>query len=431
MKATRWKTVEEVFNKSVILPPEERQTYVSTACGGDSDLIEEVLSLLAESEKNDNFLSDPVFDIGAQILALEYAGLFDEPNFEAFEIQKVLGRGGSGVVFLAKEIALERNVAIKVLPSSLSDDDERILRFQQEAKAASAISHSNVAHIYSFGKADGRYYLVMEYVRGRTLRELLKKNEISRISALDIACQMTKALAAAHRAGIVHRDIKPENIIVTDDGLVKVLDFGLAKPFQGQTEEINRSFNHSLDTKPGMIIGTTAYMSPEQIRGQSLDWRTDIWSLGVCLYEMVAGKRPFTGETPSDVQARILLSEPDYHFEIEEIPEVKNILSKTLAKDVNSRYQLTNDLVNDLEILHKQLSHTTINNSKYSFSITNTTFDDASQNDKTTSELENDFAEKAERETNEKSEGFRFTYRFLIAGFIFLIVILVLIGLFY
>jgi len=431
MKATRWKTVEEVFNKSIILPPKERQDYVSTACGGDSDLIEDVLSLLAEAEKNDNFLSNPVFDIGAQILASEYVGLFDEPNFAAFEIQKVLGRGGSGVVFLAKEIALERNVAIKVLPSALSDDDERILRFQQEAKAASAIAHPNVAHIYSFGKADGRYYLVMEYVRGNTLRELLKKNEINRISALDIACQITKALSAAHRAGIVHRDIKPENIIVTDDSLVKVLDFGLAKSFQAQTEEDNPSFNHSLDTKPGMIIGTTAYMSPEQIRGQTLDWRTDIWSLGVCLYEMVAGKRPFTGETSSDVQARILLTEPDYPFEIEEIPEIKNILIKTLAKDVNSRYQLTNELMNDLEIIRKQLNHTTINNNKYSFSKTNSAFDDASQNDKTATQIENKLAKKVESEVKEKSEDFRFTYHFLIAGVIFLIVIIVLIGLFY
>ncbi|MBA2737833.1 MAG: serine/threonine protein kinase [Pyrinomonadaceae bacterium] len=431
MNANRWKTVERVFNKSVNLPPEKREKYVLSACNGDSALLEDVLTLLAEAEKSDSFLSEPIFEVGAQILASEYIGLFDEPNFSKYEVQKILGRGGSGVVFLAKDTTLERNVALKVLPTALADDDERILRFQQEAKAASAISHPNVAHIYGFGKADGRYYLAMEYVEGNTLRGLLKKKEIDKIHALDIACQMTKALSAAHKAGIVHRDIKPENVIVTDDGLVKVLDFGLAKPFLAQNEEANRGIGDSLDTKPGMIIGTTAYMSPEQIRGQTLDSRTDIWSLGVVLYEMLAGRRPFTGDTASDVQARILLSEPDYPFEIEEIPKIKKMLVKSLAKDVNLRYRSITELARDLEIINKELNGTTKNNINYSSSIKNSPSNGISPNNKVPTEIKYKFVEDEISETIEKSEKFYITYKFLIGGIIFLIVIIVLVGLFY
>lgn len=433
MVPNRWKTVEKVFNQSVSLPPEKRKAYVASACDGDSDLIEDVLTLLAEADKNDSFLSEPVFEVGAKILASEYIGLFDEPNFAAYEMQKILGRGGSGVVFLAKDIALERLVAIKVLPKALSDKDERILRFQQEAKAASAISHPNVAHIYGFGKADDRYYLAMEYIRGNTLRELLKKREIDRISALNIACQIAKALSAAHKAEIVHRDIKPENVVVADDGLVKVLDFGLAKPFPAQKQESNSDPDYLLDTKPGIIIGTTAYMSPEQIRGQSLDWRTDIWSLGVVFFEMLAGRRPFTGDTQSDVQARILLTEPEYPSEIVEIPEIKNILDKTLAKDVNNRYEKTTELASDLENVYKNLSDTS-NNIKYSFSLTGVSSNGVHQTNGSENQTDNQEAKSRESENSEtivESKELRVSYKFIITGFVLLIVIIVLIGLFY
>ncbi|HEX8638810.1 MAG TPA: serine/threonine-protein kinase [Pyrinomonadaceae bacterium] len=367
MEDSRWKTVERVFNKSVLLPPEKREEYVFSACGADAALAEDVLTLLAETEKNENFLSEPLFEIGAQILASEFVGLFDEPNFASYEVQKIIGRGGSGVVFLARDTVLERHVALKVLPTALSDSDERILRFQQEAKAASAISHPNVAHIYGFGKANSRYYLAMEYVRGKTLRELIKEKSIDKIKALEIAGQVAKALSAAHKAGIVHRDIKPENIIVTDDDLVKVLDFGLAKPFLPQTDSGHRSFNSSLDTKPGMIIGTTAYMSPEQIRGKALDLRTDIWSLGVVLYEMLARRRPFVGDTPSDVQALILLSEPEYNADVAAIPEMKSILAKMLAKNADERYRDTIDLIKDLGNIQRQLSKNSHEDIYYSF----------------------------------------------------------------
>jgi serine/threonine protein kinase len=423
MNDSRWKTVEKVFNESVILPPEMRKEYVVSACGNDAAVIEDVLTLLAETEKSENFLSEPLFEVGARILASEFVGLFDEPNFASYEMQKILGRGGSGVVFLARDTVLERHVALKVLPAALSDNDERILRFQQEAKAASAISHPNVAHIYGFGKANNRYYLAMEYVRGKTLRELLKEKTIDKLKALEFACQTAKALSAAHKAGIVHRDIKPENIIVTDDGLVKVLDFGLAKSFPLQNDSEHSSFTSSLNTKPGMIIGTTAYMSPEQIRGKDPDLRTDIWSLGVVLYEMLAPKRPFVGDTPSDVQALILLSEPEYNAEIESIPEMKFILAKMLAKNVNSRYQSTNDLIKDLSNLQRQLSKNSHEDIHYSFTPVKPVIDEQNHNGSGLKEKTN--------ESIEKTSKFSANPTIFLAVFALLIVIIVLIGLFF
>lgn len=423
MEDSRWKTVERVFNKSVLLPPEKREEYVFSACGNDAALVEDVLTLLAETEKSENFLSEPLFEIGAQILASEFVGLFDEPNFASYEVQKIIGRGGSGVVFLARDTVLERHVALKVLPTALSDSDERILRFQQEAKAASAISHPNVAHIYGFGKANSRYYLAMEYVRGKTLRELIKEKSIDKIKALEIAGQVAKALSAAHKAGIVHRDIKPENIIVADDGLAKVLDFGLAKPFLPQNDSSNRSFNSSLDTKPGMIIGTTAYMSPEQIRGKALDLRTDVWSLGVVLYEMLVRRRPFVGDTASDVQALILLSDPEYNAEISEIPEMKSILAKMLAKNADGRYQDTTDLIKDLVNIQRQLSKNSHEEIYYSFAPFVNASDGLKQ-------------KKVEiKPQSDKSDAKRSRLYlnpiFLAAGFVLLIVIIVLVGLFF
>ena len=210
-----------------------------------------------------------------------------------------------GVVFLARDELLERDVALKVLPIGFADNPESVLRFRQEARAASAISHPNIAHIYEFGEFDGNFFLAMEFVEGRTLRELIKENSIDVLSTIDIVRQIAEALAVMHRRGIVHRDIKPENVIINENNLVRILDFGLAK--LNSVSEDGKLI--SLETTPGMIIGTTAYMSPEQRCGQRLDGRSDLWSLGILLFEMLALERPFTGETSSDVQAAILLKD--------------------------------------------------------------------------------------------------------------------------
>lgn len=362
----RWKTIEKVFNKSVKLPPGKQRDYVLSACRDDEELQQEVLSLLYAAESNKSFLSEPVFEVGAEILASEMIGLFDEPVVAAYELKKILGRGGTGVVFLAEDTISKREVALKILPESLTENDkERITRFQQEAKAVSLIVHPNVAKIFGFGKANNRYYLAMEYVSGKTLRDLINKNDLNLVAKLKIAIQIANALEAAHSSGILHRDIKPENIIVKDDGMVKVLDFGLAKPIPTKNKNV-KQWDSVFDTKPGMIIGTPAYMSPEQIRGQQLDCTTDIWSFGVVLYEMLTKNRPFVGETPSDVQAKVLLSEPDYSEEVKKMPELKQIVWRSLQKNRFLRYQDAAEIIRDLEFAANNINVGFSKNRKYS-----------------------------------------------------------------
>lgn len=355
MQAVQWENIETIFNRTILLPPEQRQEYVLSVCKDDDALFQEVISLLEEAENSENFLSQPVFELGTKLLASDPISLLEQPDFASYQLLSVLGRGGTGVVFLAKDKNLERLAALKVLPFSLAENDERILRFQREAKAASAISHPNFAHIYEFGKAKDRFFIAMEYIQGKTLRQLIKSKEISITKAFEISIQVVNALLTAHRADIIHRDIKPENVMITDDWLVKILDFGLAKMFDSKNPSGIVNSKDSLETSPGLIIGTVSYMSPEQVRGKPLDARTDVWSLGVMLYEMLFGQRPFVGETPSDIQALILLTEPNFPPDIEKIPEVKQILIRLLAKDVDKRYQNAADLLNDLKVVQKNV----------------------------------------------------------------------------
>src|SRR5215218_8295095 len=228
-----------------------------------------------------------------------------------YEIVRPLGSGGMGEVWLATELRLGRKVALKLLPADLTLDPTRVQRFEQEAGAASALSHPNVCHIYALGETPhGQQYIAMELVEGVTLRLRLASGGRQRVpEALDVTIQIAAALTAAHAAGIVHRDVKPENVIVRPDGIVKVLDFGLAKlTVAGSTRaDDTRTL---LVTQAGTVLGTVAYMSPEQARGQEVDGRTDVWSLGVVLYEMVAGQLPFAGRSPSDVLAAILEHDP-------------------------------------------------------------------------------------------------------------------------
>jgi eukaryotic-like serine/threonine-protein kinase len=227
-----------------------------------------------------------------------------------YEVVAPVGAGGMGEVWLATELRLGRNVALKLLPPDLTRDPTRILRFEQEARAASALNHPNVCTIYALDQTiEGQHYIAMEYVDGETLRQRLTGTRLSIRESLEIAIQIAAALSVAHAAGIVHRDIKPENVMLRPDAVVKVLDFGLAKlavvgPPGAETTQLG------VNTDAGTAVGTAAYMSPEQARGQQVDARTDIWSLGVMLYEMVAGRSPFVGPSPTDVLAGILQNEP-------------------------------------------------------------------------------------------------------------------------
>jgi len=352
MQTTRWQKIEQIFNEAVGLSPETREQFVAEKCGGDDDLCREILALLIEDSQNSAFLNEPLFSDGLRLLDNDLSGLLEADEFARYKLLKLLGRGGMGAVFLARDGVLDREVALKILPPRFAENGQSVERFRQEARAASAISHPNVAHIYEFGASSDRYFLAMEYVEGKTLRELLKENSIDKMQALDIALQIAEALAATHKRGVIHRDIKPENVIVTESGLIKILDFGLAKLNPGPDVPEAEKRIASLETTPGMIIGTTAYMSPEQVRGLALDARTDLWSLGVLLFEMLAGARPFAGETPSDIQAAILLKDIDAG----KLPtEAASIVGKLLKKDLNERCRSAVEAARELRELKQNL----------------------------------------------------------------------------
>ena len=273
-----------------------------------------------------------------------------------YKIRSAIGKGGMGEVFLADDTELERPAAVKVLLEGVADDNEGVRRFVQEAKAASALNHPNILTIYEIGNLEDTRFIASEYIKGHTLRELLRRGQFDLHDAIDIATQVAAALDAAHGVGIVHRDIKPENIMVRDDGLVKVLDFGLAKLItdHGETVDSEGATLAQIKTVRGALVGTVNYMSPEQARGKDVDTRTDLWSLGVVLYEMLTLTSPFAGETSSDTIAGILKSDPAPVSR--ELPhEVFRILGKTLQKNRDERYQTARDLLLDLKNLKREL----------------------------------------------------------------------------
>lgn len=274
-----------------------------------------------------------------------------------YQIRSQLGVGGMGEVFLAEDTQLERTVAIKILPQRFASDNQRMRRFVQEAKIAARLRHPNIAHIYEVGQIDDVYFISMEYLEGETLRKLIKRGPIAIPHALDIACQICGALVAAHEGGIVHRDIKPENIILDRAGYAKVLDFGLAKLSEPSPEANTQETTRPLiNTAEGVVMGTVNYMSPEQARGQEIDARVDLWSLGVVLYEMVTGHMPFQGATSSDVIAKILEREPLplAHF-IAPVPETLEwIVAKALTRNPDERYQTAKEILADLKKLRRK-----------------------------------------------------------------------------
>ncbi len=278
-----------------------------------------------------------------------------------YEIRSLLGAGGMGEVYLAQDTMLERNVALKVLPADLAANENRMQRFIREAKAASALNHPNILTIHEIGQQDEHHFIATEYIEGESLRQHITRSRMGLRETLDVISQVASALAAAHQAGIIHRDIKPENIMVRRDGLIKVLDFGLAKLVATTPQEDKDAeaptMTKVVKTDPGIVMGTANYMSPEQARGMEVDARSDLWSLGVVLYEMVAGRLPFEGKTTSDVIATILHHEPPslLLYRPNMPAEVERIVEKTLTKDVEERYQLAKELNVDLKRLKQHL----------------------------------------------------------------------------
>jgi serine/threonine protein kinase/Tol biopolymer transport system component len=275
-----------------------------------------------------------------------------------YEVLRPLGSGGMGEVYLALDVRLERTVALKILPADVSSDQQRMRRFEQEARAASQLNHPNVAHIYEIEEDGGHRFIAMEYIEGDTMRQRMLASPLSLHDALDVAQQAAAALTAAHAAGIIHRDVKPENIMIRRDGYVKVLDFGLAKLTEQHVVMDTEAPTKALvNTGPGMVMGTVRYMSPEQARGHEVDARTDLWSLGVVLYECVAGRPPFEGTTASDLISVILSKEPPPLARYaRDVPEsLEWIVTKALTKERDERYQTAKEMLVDLKRVKQRL----------------------------------------------------------------------------
>jgi serine/threonine protein kinase len=358
MTPERWQQVKAIFNSAIAYAPEERSSFISQACSGDEQLRSEVESLIASHEQSGNFIDQPAFEVAASLLAGERAELTPGYTIASYEVLSFISRGGMGEVYLAEDKRLGRKVALKLLPATFTTNDDRLRRFEQEARAASALNHPNIITIYEIRQAAGSHVIATEYVEGETLRQRLVRAPLTLSETLNIAIQIADALAAAHKAGIIHRDIKPENIMLRPDGYVKVLDFGLAKLSEQASPAVAAEApTIQVRTGSGIVIGTAGYMSPEQARGLSVDHRSDIFSLGAVIYEMVARRKPFEGDTPSDTLASILKTEPPSLTRIVPgvPPELVRIVNKSLRKDREERYQVVKDLWLDLKSLKQEL----------------------------------------------------------------------------
>jgi serine/threonine protein kinase len=364
MEHERVERVKHLLATALARPPGERDAYLDAECGGDLLLREDVRRYLKRGDRTEKFQfhSDPT-QADAPIDLQRDAQTVDAPSdprvgkeFGKYVVQKRVAEGGMGIVYRGVDSQLGREVALKILPEYFSMDKERLQRFRREARATSHLNHPNIVTVFEVGQMDGCEFIASEYVDGETLRDKISRGPIPFVEMLKIASQVGGALGAAHKAGIIHRDIKPENVMIRPDGYVKVLDFGLAKV----TAPIGQSLsgggpslhNHTI---PGMILGTAAYMSPEQAEGTDVDARTDIWGLGVLLYEMAAGKQPFEGPTPSHTIVAILEQEPQPY----EHPstELRQIITTALQKDPALRFQSADAMVAALDELKHRLGY--------------------------------------------------------------------------
>lgn len=335
MTPERWQQVKSVFHQALEITPAERSSFLDRACSTDHSLRQEVESLLSsDQEAHSAFL----------VSDLTLASLSEGTRLGDYEVHSLLGSGGMGVVYRARDSRLGREVAIKVLPPFFATDRQRLRRFEQEARAAAALNHPNILAVFQLGTYEGSPYLVSELLEGESLRARVKRGPIPLPEALDYARQIARGLAAAHEKGIVHRDLKPENLYVTRDGQVKILDFGLAK--QTHPDATAQTKPASLATEAGVVMGTVGYMSPEQVRGQTADFRADIFAFGAIMYEMLSGKRAFTGESSADVSSAILKEDPPRLLRsIAGVPRaLERIVRRCLEKMPDQRFQSAQEL---------------------------------------------------------------------------------------
>jgi eukaryotic-like serine/threonine-protein kinase len=339
MTPERWGEVEDLFHAALERAPDERGTFLDSACH-DPDMRKEVEALLKSDGAQDDSVETLPGSIAASWMTHDQSEKLIGQTIGRYKIVRSLGAGGMGEVYLAEDPSLGRKVALKLLPAQLMQDQNRLRRLEQEARNASALNHPNIITIHEIGQWGGTHFIVTEFIEGKTLRERMQTDPMPTPDVVEIGIQVAGALAAAHAAGIIHRDIKPANIMVRDDGYVKVLDFGLAKLATTTSPHLHR-------TDPGQVMGTIGYMSPEQALGKSLDHRTDIFSLGVVLYEMATGARPFDGDSDAAVYDAILHKAPARDQKISN--ELDGVIRHALEKEPAARYQTAAELRADLK----------------------------------------------------------------------------------
>ena len=351
MKPERWQQIDQLLEAALEQEESQRAAFLEEACAGDEALHKKVEALLEAHQRGDNFLEEPALEMAAKGLANDQVSSLVGKQIGSYKILSLLGAGGMGEVYLAQDTTLDRQVALKFLPDELQQDTTARKRFLREAKSAAALDHPFICHIHEMGETEGKFFIAMEYVQGETLQDKLDQGPLPLSDALEKATEIAEALEAAHKKEIVHRDLKPSNIMLTPEGHVKVMDFGLAKrvtPVEGQEEEITTKL-----TQQGSTLGTVPYMSPEQIRGQAVDTQSDIFSFGIVLFEMLTGVHPFKKASSLDTASSILREEPsplsDY---VPELPEVlQHTVQKMLAKRVEDRCQSAVEVRIDLEQL--------------------------------------------------------------------------------
>jgi serine/threonine protein kinase len=362
MTPERWQQVEDVLQGALDRAPAERAVYLNEACLGDEELTRETSSLLDAYDEARDFMEEPAIAQDAQVIinSLERRNVGREIG--PYKIIDRIGSGGMGEIYLAHDSRLDRLVVLKILRAYFMSDDERLRRFQIEARAASSLSHANILTIYDVGHFEDNLFIATEYIDGSTIRERIRAGDLSLGEVLEIVDQLLCGLDAAHEVGIVHRDIKPENVMQRRDGVVKILDFGIAKLLERLSSEDSptTASGSTTQTEVGVMLGTIGYMSPEQVRGLAIDERTDVWSCGVVLYEMLTQHRPFNGTTNADTIVAMLEREPEPPFGIDQpaapiLRQIQAIVYKALRKDPAERYQTAAGIRADLAQIEREI----------------------------------------------------------------------------
>ena len=336
MRSNQFERIKKLFQAALEQKPANREAFLDQACQGDEVLFQEVISLLAEHDKEDNFLEIPSLE--AEPSTLEAGDLIG-----VYRIERELGRGGMGVVYLAEDTRLHRRVALKALAPHVVADPKQKKRLRSEARIAASLSHPAIATVYALEEFEGHLYIATEYVEGENLRAQLQQGPLSPPALLDLAVEIVQGLVVAHAEGVIHRDLKPENIMINRKGQLKILDFGVAIAPAAD-------FRDETLTEPGTILGTPSYMAPEQLTGQDVDFRCDIFTFGILFYELASGSNPFRAETPVASMAKILESEPAPLSQLSHGPSsLDRIVERCLPKDPEQRYSSTPTLLEDLE----------------------------------------------------------------------------------